>query len=107
MQIAYRDRRWKFVRRRAFYFQHPLFSIQEIVTMKRMTCLLSVTLSLFLTAGAYAQKGLVELSSDPFTNPTSQHATEVEPDTYAFGSTIVTAFQTGRISDGGSSDIGF
>jgi hypothetical protein len=57
--------------------------------------------------GALAQRGLVELSSDPFTNSTSQHATEVEPDTFAFGSTIVSAFQTGRIFDGGSSDIGF
>jgi hypothetical protein len=33
--------------------------------------------------------------------------TEVEPDTFAFGSTIVSAFQVGRIFDGGSSDIGF
>jgi len=66
-----------------------------------------IVLSLFVSTSSQAQKGLVELSSDPFTNPTSQHATEVEPDTYAFGSTIVTAFQTGRISDGGSSDIGF
>src|SRR5207253_4533626 len=36
-----------------------------------------------------------------------QHATEVEPDTFAFGSTIVTAFQVGRIHGGGASDIGF
>src|SRR5206468_11639094 len=40
---------------------------------------------------------LTKLSSDPYTNSTSQHATEVEPDTFAFGSTIVTAFQVGRI----------
>src|SRR5271166_6457892 len=66
-----------------------------------------LVLSLFMTLAAQAQKGLVELSSDPFTNSTSQHATEVEPDTFAFGSTIVTAFQTGRIYNGGSSDIGF
>jgi hypothetical protein len=50
---------------------------------------------------------LLALSSDPFTNPSSQHRTEVEPDSFAFGSTIVTAFQTGRFHDGGSSDIGF
>src|SRR5207253_2574391 len=36
-----------------------------------------------------------------------QHATEVEPDTFAFGSTIVTAFQVGRIHGGGASNIGF
>ena len=56
---------------------------------------------------ASAQITLLQLSTDTFTNTSSQHATEVEPDTYSFGSTIVTAFQTGRISTGGSSDIGF
>jgi hypothetical protein len=50
---------------------------------------------------------LTKLSSDPYTNSTSQHATEVEPDTFAFGSTIVTAFQVGRIFGGGAADIGF
>jgi hypothetical protein len=50
---------------------------------------------------------LTKLSSDPYTNATSQHATEVEPDTFAFGSTIVSAFQVGRIHDGGGADIGF
>jgi hypothetical protein len=50
---------------------------------------------------------LVKLSTDAFTNSTSQHATEVEPDSFSFGSTIVAAFQVGRISTGGSSDIGF
>jgi hypothetical protein len=47
------------------------------------------------------------LSTDTFTNPQSQHATEVEPSAFAFGSTIVTAFQVGRIFGGGASDIGF
>ena len=50
---------------------------------------------------------LVKLSTDTFANSTSQHATEVEPDSFAFGSTIVAAFQVGRISSGGASDIGF
>jgi hypothetical protein len=50
---------------------------------------------------------LVKLSTDTFTNSTSQHATEVEPDSFAFGSTIVSAFQVGRISGGGASDIGY
>jgi hypothetical protein len=47
------------------------------------------------------------LSSDPFTNTSSQHRTEVEPDTLSSGSTIVAAFQVGRFFDGGSSDIGW
>src|SRR5437867_1638495 len=51
--------------------------------------------------------GLTKVVSDPFTNADSQHATSVEPDTFAFGSTIVTAAQVGRYFDGGASDIGF
>ena len=50
---------------------------------------------------------LVKLSTDTFTNSTSQHATEVEPDSFAFGSTIVSGFQVGRIPGGGASDIGY
>src|SRR6266852_4140814 len=50
---------------------------------------------------------LLQLSSDPFTNSTSQHKTEVEPDTFASGSTLVSAFQVGRFFNGGASDIGF
>src|SRR5438067_9826772 len=56
---------------------------------------------------ASANVALTRVSQDPFTNATSQHATQVEPDTFSFGSTIVSAFQSGRFRDGGSSDIGF
>jgi hypothetical protein len=55
-------------------------------------------------AGAVA---LTQVSADPFTNSTSQHATEVEPDTFASGSTVVATYQVGRFFDGGSSDIGW
>jgi BNR repeat-like domain len=50
---------------------------------------------------------LTQLSSDTFTNPSSQHATEVEVSAAASGSTIVSTFQVGRIFNGGASDIGF
>jgi len=50
---------------------------------------------------------LIQISTDTFTNQPSQHMTELEPDSFSFGSTIVTVFQTGRIQDGGSADIGF
>lgn len=57
---------------------------------------------------AHAQVTLTQISSDMFTNTTSQHATQVEPDTFAFGSTIVSAFQSGRfVTGGGSSDLEF
>jgi hypothetical protein len=56
---------------------------------------------------AEANVALTQVSSDPFTNSTSQHATEVEPDTFAAGNTVVGVFQVGRFVNGGASDIGF
>jgi hypothetical protein len=47
------------------------------------------------------------ISTDPYTNPDSQHATQVEPDTFAFGATVVSAFQSGRFFDGGASNVGW
>jgi hypothetical protein len=58
-------------------------------------------------SSASANVPLTRVSADPFTNPTSQHATEVEPDTFAFGSTVLAAFQVGRFFDGGATDIGY
>jgi hypothetical protein len=59
------------------------------------------------SASAAANVPLTRVSSDPFTNPTSQHATEVEPDTFAAGGTVVAAFQVGRFFNGGATDTGF
>src|SRR6266496_3813004 len=56
---------------------------------------------------ALANVPLTQVSADPFTNTTSQHATEVEPDTFAFGGTVVATFQVGRFINGGGTDIGF
>lgn len=50
---------------------------------------------------------LIEISSDPYTIGPGQHATEVEPHMLANGSTLVAAFQTGRIVPGGATDIGW
>ena len=50
---------------------------------------------------------LTEISSDPYTVAPGQHATEVEPHVFANGSTLVAAFQTGRIAPGGATDIGW
>jgi hypothetical protein len=72
-----------------------------------------VTLVVALIAvPALAAVALTQVSDDPYTNSPSQHRTEVEPDTFAFGSspstsTIVSAFQVGRIFGGGSANIGF
>jgi hypothetical protein len=48
-----------------------------------------------------------QLSRDPYDNFQGQHETQVEPDSFAFGSTIVTTFQSGRYLDGGATNIGF
>ncbi len=50
---------------------------------------------------------LKQISSDPYTNSTSQHKTEVEPGAFAFGNTIVAAFKAGRFYKGGASNIGW
>jgi hypothetical protein len=48
-----------------------------------------------------------EISKDPYANAQSQHASEVEPDTASWGSTVVAVFQVGRIADGGAANIGW
>jgi len=50
---------------------------------------------------------LTQVSSDPYSVGPGQHATEVEPHMVANGSTLVAAFQTGRIAQGGATDIGW
>jgi len=51
---------------------------------------------------------ITQISQDVFRNRDSQHRTEVEPASAAFGNTIVSAYQDGRyFSGGGSSDIAF
>src|SRR5690242_5328675 len=65
------------------------------------------------TAPAGVGAAILQISSDPFTQATcaasntTYHQTEVEPDTFSNGSTIVAAFQVGRIFDGGACAIGF
>jgi hypothetical protein len=67
----------------------------------------AIGLVLAMATPASANVPLHVVSQDPFTNTDSYHATEVEPDTYAFGTTIVSDFQVGRFTDGGASDIGY
>jgi hypothetical protein len=80
--------------------------------MRRVLALLTVSSLLVagilvgasaLAAGTQA----IQLSEDPYTDAGAQHKTQVEPDTYAFGSTIVATFQTGRTFGGGASNIGW
>ena len=77
----------------------------------RVPVILALMCSLLLALGSsalvLAAEQLTQISSDPYTNPTSNHKTQVEPDAFAFGNTIVSAFQSGRFFDGGASNIGF
>ncbi len=50
---------------------------------------------------------LAVVSEDPYTNASSYHRTEVEPDSFAFGSTIVATFQAGRFESNGASNLGW
>ena len=50
---------------------------------------------------------LTQVSHDIYTDAQAQHNTEVEPDTFTFGSTIVSAFQVGRVFGGGASNVGW
>ena len=48
-----------------------------------------------------------QLSRDALRLSGAQHETQVEPDSLAVGSTIVTAFQSGRLIEGGAAGIGW
>jgi hypothetical protein len=84
------------------------FTIRISRRLRRGTALaVALLFTLTSTLTAFANFPLLQISSDPYTNTTSQHRTEVEPDTFAFGSTIVSTFQVGRFFGGGASNIGF
>jgi hypothetical protein len=65
------------------------------------------TATFTLTVGTSGGITLTKVSTDPYTDTDAQHATQVEPDTFAYGNTIVAAFQVGRVYGGGSSDLGW
>src|SRR3954452_14891978 len=68
----------------------------------------AASIALLVAAGAAsANVPVTTFTPDKYTNSTSQHRTHVEPDTFAFGSTEVAAYQSGRFFDGGASGTGF
>ncbi len=76
-----------------------------------LTAIVVLTLVAFPVLVAYA--ATTTISTDPFTQATcaasntTNHHTEVEPDTFSNGSTIVATYQVGRVYDGGACAIGF
>jgi len=74
----------------------------------RWTLMLAGMVSVMLIVPASAQ--LARISVDNLTNTDSVHKTEVEPDTFAWGNTIVSAFHVARRPGSigwGSGDVGF
>jgi hypothetical protein len=59
------------------------------------------------TEVAAAAPVVMRLSSDPYSNPMGQHSTGVEPDSFARGSTLVSAFQVGRRFGFGATNLGW
>jgi hypothetical protein len=74
-----------------------------------LPCAVAVAAALVLASPltAAANVPIQVVSTDPYTNTSSYHRTQVEPDTFSFGNTIVSAFQSGRFVDGGASNIGW
>ncbi len=74
----------------------------------RPLVLAAAALTAVLATTVVASAALVaQVSTDPYTTSNSQHATEVEPGAFSYGSTTVMAFQVGRFYDGGATNIGF
>src|SRR5579863_4077999 len=76
------------------------------VSRSFLTLLPALAVCLTLPAGAQT----VRISVDNLTNSDSVHKTEVEPDTFAWGNTIVSAFHVARRPGSigwGSADVGF
>ena len=48
-----------------------------------------------------------QVGRDTTTDPRAQHSTQVEPDSFSWGKTVVAAFQNGRIPNGGAAAIGW
>ncbi len=87
---------------------HHRRRISIVATCTLLSLVLALGFAFTLKAPTHAAgEQLTRISTDPYTNPDSQHKTQVEPDTFAFGQTVVAAFQSGRFFNGGASNIGW
>jgi hypothetical protein len=78
------------------------------IASRRSLCALAVFIA--VTLSAHAQFTLVQISVDKFKNSDSDHRTEVEPDIFAWGNTIVATYHVARrpgTIGWGSAAIGF
>jgi BNR repeat-like domain len=75
-----------------------------------LAVVLALAVSLALVTPAHAQFTLVKISNDKLHNSDSVHRTEVEPDFFAWGNTIVGTFHIARVPGSigwGSGDVGW
>ena len=90
----------------------PTARIHPRILIGLPAALLAVSLAVPAHVSA-VRASAVQLASDPFTQATcaasntTNHQANVEPDSFSNGSTIVAAYQVGRIFDGGACAIGF
>jgi len=83
------------------------------VSLRRILVALPLSVALVMAVGvspawSTREVAVVPVSADPYSDPGAQHATEVEPDSFATDSTVVSAFQVGRRAfPGGASNIGW
>src|ERR1043165_123207 len=79
----------------------------------RVVSSISAAFGFVLSSVFPAVAATTAIGTDPFTQATchasntTNHPANVEPDSFSFGSTIVAAYQVGRIYDGGACAIGF
>ena len=83
--------------------------MQRIKWWKAGVAVLATTAATVLVnvPAAHGAVPLQKIIDDPFTGGGGQHKAAVEPDTFAFGNTIMVAAQVGRFFAGGSTDIGY
>jgi BNR repeat-like domain len=71
----------------------------RVVGLGALAALVVVSIA---SAHVHAPHGI---GGDSYRNADSMHATNVEPDSFSYGNTIVTVMQTGRFFNGGASNI--
>ena len=82
-----------------------MFSVNRSNRRSFIAITLSLVIALSFPLSALANVSVTKISEDTYINSTSQHKTQVESDTFSFGSTIVAVQQTGRFFNGGASNI--
>jgi hypothetical protein len=74
---------------------------------RRIVVLTALTLVVVLAPSAGASIQVMPVSNDPYSDLDAYHRTEVEPDSFSDGSTIVFAFQVARFPAPGADNVGW